>query len=225
MVFNAPLWAGKSLSWQQFSFMGQVEHRRGSFGKAARWYKKALAQARLAQDTTGVFATLTLLGNAHLDQQKFIKAMAHYNEALKMARSAGTRDWEGVTLNNIGDTYNNSGQPQLAIDFFEQAQSLMGVIDNPRRLASLLNNRGWAHEQLGQFATAQVCYEKGLRIRRNLKDREGEGKILNSLGVLSITRGHKEEARRHLGEALIIFRETGYRAGEQTIEQNLRRLE
>src|SRR5438445_548718 len=58
--------------------------------------------------------------NAPAKQSKWPEALKGYDEALAAARRLLDKVGEGTALNNIGNVYLNSGQPQKALIYYEQ---------------------------------------------------------------------------------------------------------
>lgn len=63
----------------------------------------------------------------------------------------------------------------------------------------------------GDTATAQRLWEHGVTVQRTLEDRTGIAYCLFGLGRLAHDRGNLEDARRHLDEALALFKQGGDR--------------
>jgi Tfp pilus assembly protein PilF len=64
-----------------------------------------------------------------------------------------------------------------------------------------------------------------LAIKREIGDRKGEADSLHNLGLIAITRGDRDEARRLYQESLAIKREIGDRQGEAVSLHSLRKME
>ena len=64
-------------------------------------------------------------------------------------------------------------------------------------------------------------YEQALAIRREVKDRHGEGVTLNNLGIVYATLSQYEKARDYYEQSLAIRREIKDRRGEGTTLNNL----
>jgi tetratricopeptide (TPR) repeat protein len=56
-------------------------------------------------------------------------AIVKYEEALKLYRSAGDREQEATTLNNIGSVYSALGQKQKALEYYSQSLPLSRAAD------------------------------------------------------------------------------------------------
>jgi len=56
-------------------------------------------------------------------------AIVKYEEALKLYRSAGDREQEATTLNNIGSVYSALGEKQKALEYYSQSLPLSRAAD------------------------------------------------------------------------------------------------
>jgi CHAT domain-containing protein/Tfp pilus assembly protein PilF len=66
-----------------------------------------------------------------------------------------------------------------------------------------------------QYDKARDAYELALAVRRELKDRRGEGTTLANLGEVYVNLGQQEKARQHFGQGLLIAREVKNKNGEE----------
>jgi serine phosphatase RsbU (regulator of sigma subunit)/Tfp pilus assembly protein PilF len=88
-------------------------------------------------------------------------------------------------------------------------------------LASALNNKGYAFKLTGNTETAIVCYQKALKIKQQLKDKEGTADILNSIGIIYDDLGDINKALEFYHKALKIYREINSNVGIASSLNNL----
>ncbi len=81
--------------------------------------------------------------------------------------------------------------------------------------------RGDVLRQLGELQASVELTETGLRLAREIKNREHEGSALNNLGVIYKELGDYEKGVLYLTQALDIQRETNDRGGEAIVLNNL----
>ncbi len=60
-------------------------------------------------------------GAQQLQQGKFTEALAKFQQALTLTRQLQDKKTAAITLNNIGYVYSSIGQPQKALEFYNQA--------------------------------------------------------------------------------------------------------
>ena len=84
-----------------------------------------------------------------------------------------------------------------------------------------LNNLGNVYERLSQYEKARDYYEQALAIRREIKDRTGEGSDAQQSWRCLRNSGPVREGERLLEQALAIRREIKNRSGEGDTLNNL----
>ena len=81
--------------------------------------------------------------------------------------------------------------------------------------ARLLSSMGIIHSSQGRYDEAIGMYEESLKIRREFRDRQGEGATLGNMANAHCQlRGRYDEAMEMYEESLAIFRELGDKQGE-----------
>ena len=118
------------------------------------------------------------------------------------------------------------GQPQRAIDFFQQHLVIAREIGDRRGEGQALGNLGLAYADLGQPQRAIDFHQQALVISREIGDRRGEGNALGNLGLAYADLGQPQRAIEFYQQQLTIVREIGDRRGEggNALEQPRPRL-
>jgi CHAT domain-containing protein len=131
-----------------------------------------------------VSAALTLEKQGSADS--FRTAIAKYNEALPIFKSAGLRIWETNVLYLMANDYVNLADKQKALDFANQAV------------------------QAGQIAVQQADpAEREIAIK-------AQANALDILGRVNNEMGDKKKALEYINQALALHRSLGNRVGELT---------
>jgi tetratricopeptide (TPR) repeat protein len=103
----------------------------------------------------------------------------------------------------------------------ERALSGARSLRQSKEEATLLNNLGRVHKDLGDQRVALKYFEQALPILRDLHDHAGEGNTLSNLGLVYSDLGDKERALGYFQQALPILRIVGARALEGRVLNNL----
>ncbi len=99
---------------------------------------------------------------------------------------------------------------------------LQGVTQLKReQQAHLYHDLGYVYHSQGNTDEALHYYQQALAIRKEVRDRPGEGATLHNLGSLSDSQGNTHEALRYYQQALAIRKEVRDRPGEGTTLHNL----
>ena len=77
----------------------------------------------------------------------------------------------GIILGNLGNAYNNLGDPRKAIEYYEQALKIAKEIGDRFGEGSDLGNLGSAYSDLGDPRKAIEYYEQALKIAKEIGDR------------------------------------------------------
>jgi tetratricopeptide (TPR) repeat protein len=124
------------------------------------------------------------------------------------------RAGEATTLNNIAAVYRAIGQPQRALELYEQAHLLMREVGDRAGEATTLNNIAAVYKVIGQPQRALELYQQALPVRREVGDRAGEAATLNGLAYLLVDMQRYSEALTTFEQSVELERQTLHRAGE-----------
>ncbi|MBK9017869.1 MAG: tetratricopeptide repeat protein [Saprospiraceae bacterium] len=97
-------------------------------------------------------------------------AILHLDSALALARRLRFKTGEGNALNYRGVVADIHGQPDVAIDFFQQSKQVREQLGDRKGMASLLNNIANVKENKGDYLGALDGYQQSLKIREELAD-------------------------------------------------------
>ncbi len=91
------------------------------------------------------------------------------------------------------------------------------------RLYQAIVHRAWgvAHHLAGEHAEAEARLRQGLELFKELDTGWQLGRTYLELGELALSRGDMGAARKHLGEALALFRRLGAAADAEQAERAL----
>jgi tetratricopeptide (TPR) repeat protein len=141
---------------------------------------------------------------------------------LPLMREVGDRAGEATTLNNIAEVYRTTGQPQRALELFEQVLPLMREVGNRAGEATTLNNMALVYRATGQSQRALELYEQVLPITHEVEYRAGEAATLANMAVVLYQYPNRsQEAITKMEQAIAVLVETGLPqdAGGRTRDQ------
>ncbi|MEZ2251437.1 CHAT domain-containing protein [Microcoleus sp.] len=147
--------------------------------------------------------------------------IAKWEEALKLYREAGDRAKEAITLNNIGRIYEDLGEKQTALDYYNQSLPLSRATSNPSQEAITLNNIGAVYDNLGEKQKALEYYSQSLPLSRTLGDRSLEAITLTNIGLVYSNLGEQQKALEYYSKSLPLIRTIGDRWHEAGILSNI----
>jgi CHAT domain-containing protein/tetratricopeptide (TPR) repeat protein len=163
-------------------------------------------------------------GVAQAGRRDFAAALLSFARARDLFHQIGDRGREGLALHNIGFTYDDLGQYQQALSFYEQALPLRREAGDRNGEAETLNNIGLDHHDLGHYPQALEFLQQALTIRRADKDAAGESGTLSNIGEVYRRLGRYQQALQLFQEALAIERRLRDRAAEGVTLNNIAAL-
>ncbi|MCU0368993.1 MAG: tetratricopeptide repeat protein [Cyclobacteriaceae bacterium] len=110
--------------------------------------------------------------------------------ALRLARQAGSRDYEVEALHNIGVTHEAQGNYSEALTYELQALDLRRKIGDDLKTANTLNNLGIIYDEQGNYQKALEYYFEARKIYEHLGDPSKTAMVLVNIGI--VLRAQKE---------------------------------
>ncbi|MEG4230946.1 tetratricopeptide repeat protein [Microcoleus sp. Pol11C3] len=139
------------------------------------------------------------------------KALAKYEEALKLFRAGGYRAGEAVTLNNIGEVYSDLGEKQKALEYYSQSLPLKRAVGDRSGEAVTLTNIGRVYSVLGEKQKALDYYNQSLSLSRVIGDRQKEAYNLLGIGMIYAEFGEQQKALEYYNQSFSLSQEIGDR--------------
>ena len=126
--------------------------------------------------------------------------------------------------NAIGLVYDNLGQRQEALTYYERALPIREEVGDRSGLAVTLNNIGAVYNNLGQRQEALTYYKRALPIYEEVGDRATLAVTLSNIGLVYDNLGQRQEALTYYERALPIREEVGDRSGLAVTLNNIGRV-
>jgi CHAT domain-containing protein/Tfp pilus assembly protein PilF len=113
---------------------------------------------------------------------------------------------EVSTLNRLGLAHNTLGQPQQALDYYNQALTISKALGDRRNEARMLNNIGGAYDIMGEPQKALGFYVQSLSLWETLSNAVAQGDALNNIGVIYYNLGELQRSLDYYNRALPLRR-------------------
>lgn len=179
---------------------------------------QAINLCREIADRRGEAFVLGHLGYIYLfsDQPK---AREHSTRALALWREQDDKFNEASALNNIGGSYENEGDVQAALQYYNESLGLRRELNDVSGIANMLNNIGLIHDRLGESQEALRHYEQVMNMlgdskSLDLRARKALAGALNNRGYTYLELGNAEMALESCSQSLPLQREVRYAEGE-----------
>lgn len=214
--------AATELDARSLANLGKAARRRGEFGVAESYARRALERYRALEDDRGRSDCLNNLGVAVGARGEYDDAAEHLERALAIRREVANRRAVAKTLNNLGIVAAERGDPEGAEERFREALELERATGTEYATASTLNNLGRLAWLGDRGSEAREYYRRSFRIARDAGDRELQATALFNIGQLALEQG--EPAREYLERSLALREEVGDRHGRAECHRELGRL-
>lgn len=160
---------------QALNSLGELYRKQGKLNKAIDLYKESLAIFKHLGDLTSESRSINNLGLVYFNLSQYDQALDFFQQALivfkKINLSACTSDSQSKTcvairnsevrlLNNLGLVFQELGQYDKAINFYQQSLLINKDIGNRKEESTSLFNLGVAYHYLREYAKAREFYQQ-----------------------------------------------------------------
>jgi CHAT domain-containing protein/tetratricopeptide (TPR) repeat protein len=174
----------------------------------------AIAQPIIGEVDLAIGNGIALLMLDSGNVESLRKAIVHLEKGLGLARSAGSKDKQALSLLSLGRVYSNLGENQKALEYYNETLLIYRMLGDRSGEAITLNNISLVYSNLGENQKALESYHQALPLYRGLGDRSGEATTLNNMGLVYSNLGENQKALESYHQALRLIRTVGDRSGE-----------
>lgn len=182
----------EALRAQALLGLGSMEMGLGNTTKAIELFGVCLEIFRREANYSETVRTLTDLGIAYTDAERYEEAKASFEEALAMTRAAGEVRRSAVNLINLGDLALIQRDLDSAAELFKAAFDGMGQVGDAQSAGNALGNLAQVELLRGNLDSAAGLFADALRRSQQTNDRYsilhsmiGVAALFYSLGELS----------------------------------------
>ncbi|MCQ4167102.1 serine/threonine-protein kinase [Tahibacter harae] len=182
--------------------LGVGYERLGQLDAAAEQYTRAGAMRERLHDVQGQATSLRNLAIVQAIRGQRDQAEASLEQARGLLESLGDRASIADLHNDRGVVAEERGDFRAALAAYREALALRQQLKTPTLLAQSLNNVAFCYFQLGETDNAAVYWQQALASYQQIDDREGALHVIQSMGLLELSRGHYAEAGQRLDASL-----------------------
>ncbi|MEV8440091.1 tetratricopeptide repeat protein [Actinosynnema sp. NPDC051121] len=164
--------------------------------------KASLDQARRHGDLTAQASLLSSLGNAYINQGKFVEAMQCVTEALEVCQRLDDLNgqlWSHVGVGRVLQAYE---QHEEAVVHYLKALTFADDLGERWSWAVVNSYLSDAYRALGKYDVALDGFEKSVAVLRELGDRQAESCALDRIGDVHRDMGDLRSTVAYLEQAL-----------------------
>ncbi|MCC7301859.1 MAG: tetratricopeptide repeat protein [Bacteroidia bacterium] len=166
------------------------------------------------------------LGNIYQRLGDYQKALDLFFTSLKFFETKGNAKIYGGILSNIGVVYSLMEEHDRSMEYYRKALRARDSVNDRMGICNDLGNMAITYSKLWNLKkndayrdSAQVLYEKVIRMGRELGDLQSVAHMLNNMAEIFIENGRRGnsasllKAETHLLEALLLNEQIGDRSG------------
>jgi tetratricopeptide (TPR) repeat protein len=170
IFFRLPFAAAFGATSESNAFLqaGIAEYQLGHFAEAERLLQSALELATRHDDKTSCAISLGYLGDTYANEERFVEAENHYEQALSMWRQISrTSIYIPAMLRNLAALYSLEHRDEKALATLNQALRLANKIPEPHVsvTAQILNSFGIAYFRIGKYRKAESFFVQSIQMR------------------------------------------------------------
>lgn len=181
---------------------GEIYMRQGHYAEAEAANTRTLATA--PNDILRSY-TYTLIGMVAQSQGDWVAARAAYEQALKLARAAGSESAEGRAMGRLADTYMHDANASYAVHLLRDALPKLASAGDGEPSSYITGLMGQALIASGQETEGQQLLDRALRIAEQLGYRGYERHWALMLGDRALDEGRYPEAHTYYNHVLRLF--------------------
>ncbi|MEM9075949.1 MAG: tetratricopeptide repeat protein [Bacteroidota bacterium] len=167
----------------------------GKYEKALRNSIKALKiNELLDEDKTMIIGNYMAIGNIYSVMGNFNKSLEYYKMAEKVAINERLAFRLAQVRHNIGSNMMWLKRNEDAVGYFEQNLAFYEEAKNQLRIAITLTSMGANYFEMDNIAEAKPCFERSLRIAKNLGNPEGAAHNARNLGRIAMKENSPKKA-------------------------------
>ncbi|MGB9905954.1 MAG: CHAT domain-containing protein [Candidatus Saccharicenans sp.] len=151
--------------------LGTVYNETGNFNKAIEYFGNALNIISGNKDHPYYPATLIGIGFSYVkkglttgSREDYDRAFDYFSQAQTAAASAGNKNFEVITLNNLGSLKAHLEENLDALYYLNKARSLAEELKLNSYLASIYTNIGIIYARLGDYQNSTLYYDKAISL-------------------------------------------------------------
>jgi signal transduction histidine kinase len=144
------------------------------------------------------------IGRIYGDKGDNVKALEHYQKALKTAESTNDKESIAHVLKNIGVLYVSWKKLDEAFNYYDKSEKLATEIGNKELIADCQNNKGIVYEQKEEYPKALSAYKNALKLYTEKNIPEKISMALSNIAIIYKAQKNYPEAINYNLKAIAI---------------------
>lgn len=197
-----------------YSNQGDLYLKLKNYTLSSDFYRKALMLRREINERQNIMYSLVDLSHLMLyGSFKTDTALVLLNEALILADSTGSTDYQAYCFRSIGNAYSFNGQTDKAEDYYKKAFDVYVSNDDVSGQCVILRYQGQNEISRGEFAKAHKLYMQAINLARSKNLTLDMAETFNNLTEYYYYTGEFKKAFEVIDSAYRIFNENNNQYG------------
>jgi len=175
--------------------------------EALKYHLQVKSLAEELQHPKLLFTSFFNLGIIQNDEGDNKKAIEYFNHALEIADTANYVISKGRLLNNLGKAYQDDKEYDIALQYFQRADSIFLEKRSGNWLSLVNYNKGNNFFFRGDFLKSISYFQKALEYNKVIGNNEREAMILLGLAKTQFELDDPQQSITHAERALTILKE------------------
>lgn len=182
--------------------------------ESLRLYEKAVALNRKVRHADGLAQSLRILGDLLLNLGRTDEALPYLNEAVQLFAQLEDHATEALMQSRIAAAHEQQNNKE-ALTAWSQARELrIRINDHAGELEALEGIARVTRRHIADPSAALQPYREAVALAELLEDKQAEGRLRNTVGILEWNQDHNEAALAQYEKALRLFQYLGDRIHE-----------
>ncbi len=208
-----------------FNNIGLLFEDWSRFDSAYYFYQKSMAIETLLNNKKGMALSLINLGNINYYRRDFKQALDHFYRAMLFFKEAGDADGEAKAFNNLSIIYWKWNKPQKALKYLHKAETIYLHNNGYRGLSRIYLNSAEIYSKVfKRYKKAMEYYQKSLKLKKKLDDKEGIALLYNDIGSLYGNMGDITNANIYFQKSLQIYHRLNSEKGMSLVFYNMGKI-
>ena len=185
-------------------------YRKGEYGDAVAWGRKALAVARRIAEPDVIAYAENMVAQSYMAEGSLRQAVRHLREAVRLYKETGDAPGQAAANNNLGSCYQLMGSLDAALKHYEIALAADEKVGDLVDIAIIHNN-------IGEILLIQGSFDEAIEHLDRVIDAHATNEELTAVAGLSyvnlsrcaLAQRRLDDAMRHVRHGLRLLRSVG----------------
>lgn len=200
---------------------GIISYIEGNFQKSLNYYEKALHKFENLGDSRRKAEVLQNIGMIHKQLKDYPRALAIYNECIKIAKDFGYKPILNLSFINQAEIYLEQNKIEESFKFAHDAMTLSYQLNDKLSIAEIHKILGVISKRKENYSAAEHYLLTSLRLNKDLNQDLNMAETNYELGMLYKDKGDKSQAHNHLLNAYKYYNKNNSKTLSSEIESCL----